>query len=257
MGNPLSKVVAKLAFLPPPPSYTADWEELVWLTTQRGSRIPACYIECPRAKFTILFSHANAEDLGLIFEHLKTLSNVLQVNVMGYEYTGYGQSTGTPSEQDCYSDIAAAFSWLMQEKDFLPSDVILFGRSIGSGPTVEMASRTEVGGIIVQSAFTSCIRVAYDVKHTAFDAFCNIKKIHKVKCPVLIVHGTRDEVVPLQHGKELFKLCRRPHRPFWVKGAMHNDIEIAYFQEYCQRLQDFVWTLDPKWQLTPGTVFAL
>jgi len=170
-----------------------------------------------RAKFTVLFSHANAEDLGLVYEHLKTLSEVLQVNVLGYEYTGYGQSTGTPSEADCYADIAAAFSWLMTEKNLLPVEVILFGRSIGSGPTVELASRAEVGGIILQSAFTSCIRVAYDVKHTAFDAFCNIKKLPKVRCPVLIIHGTRDDVVSLQHGKELFKLCRRPHRPFWVR----------------------------------------
>ena len=169
-----------------------------------------------RAKFTVLFSHANAEDLGLIFDHLKTLKEVLQVNVMGYEYTGYGRSTGTPSETDCYADITAAFSWLVQEKNLLPSEVILYGRSIGSGPSVELASRAEVGGVILQSAFTSCIRVAYDLKYTAFDAFCNIKKIHKIKCPVLIIHGTRDDVVTLQHGKELFKLCRRPHRPFWV-----------------------------------------
>jgi fermentation-respiration switch protein FrsA (DUF1100 family) len=210
-----------------------------------------------RAKFTILFSHANAEDLGLIYEHLKTLSEVLQVNVMGYEYTGYGRSTGVPSEANCYADIVAAFSWLLKEKNLLPSEVILFGRSIGSGPTVELASRAEVGGVILQSAFTSCIRVAYDVKHTVFDVFCNIKKVHKIKCPVLIVHGTRDDVVSQEHGKELFKRCRRPHRPFWVKGAHHNDIETSYFQEYCQRLQGFVWSLDPSWNLKPGTVFAL
>ena len=67
-----------------------------------------------RAKFTLLFSHANAEDLGLIFEHLKILSQVLQVNVMGYDYTGYGHSSGRPSEADCYADITAAFSWLIQ-----------------------------------------------------------------------------------------------------------------------------------------------
>ena len=149
-----------------------------------------------RAKFTILFSHANAEDLGLIYEHLKTLSEVLQVNVMGYEYTGYGRSTGVPSEANCYADIVAAFSWLLKEKNLLPSEVILFGRSIGSGPTVELASRAEVGGVILQSAFTSCIRVAYDVKHTVFDVFCNIKKVHKIKCPVLILRAPEGMTTP-------------------------------------------------------------
>ena len=204
MGNPLSTLVAKLAFLPPAASYEVDWQELLWLRTKRGQRIPAVFVPWPGAKFTILFSHANAEDLGLIFGHLKTLSEVLQVNVMGYEYTGYGQSTGTPSEAACYDDIVAAFGWLIKEKNLLPSEVILFGRSIGSGPTVELASRAEVGGIILQSAFTSCIRVAYDLKHTVGDIFCNIKKLHKVKCPALIIHGTRDDVVTLQHGKALF-----------------------------------------------------
>ena len=208
MGNPLSTLVAKLAFLPPAASYEVDWQELLWLRTKRGQRIPAVFVPWPGAKFTILFSHANAEDLGLIFGHLKTLSEVLQVNVMGYEYTGYGQSTGTPSEAACYDDIVAAFGWLIKEKNLLPSEVILFGRSIGSGPTVELASRAEVGGIILQSAFTSCIRVAYDLKHTVGDIFCNIKKLHKVKCPALIIHGTRDDVVTLQHGKALFSLAQ-------------------------------------------------
>lgn len=215
------------------------------------------FIPCSGAKFTVLFSHANAEDLGSVFDHLKTLSEVLQVNVMGYEYTGYGHSTGIPSEQDCYADIAAAFAYLMTEKNFLPSQVILYGRSIGSGPTCELASRAEVGGVVLQSAFSSCIRVAYDVRHTAFDAFCNVQKTHKIRAPILIIHGTRDDVVPLSHGKALFRQCRRPHRPFWVKGAYHNDIEISYFKELCQRLQEFVWSLDPKWQLKPGTVLSL
>ena len=61
MGNPVSKLVAKLAFLPPPPSYEPDWRELVWLQTERGQKIAACFLPCPGAKFTVLFSHANAE----------------------------------------------------------------------------------------------------------------------------------------------------------------------------------------------------
>ena len=76
-------------------------------------------------------------DLGLVYDWMKTLYEVLQVNVMGYDYTGYGHSAGIPSEADCYADIVAAFSYLMQEKNLLPTDVILYGRSIGSGPTVE------------------------------------------------------------------------------------------------------------------------
>lgn len=114
-----------------------------------------------------------------------------------------------------------------------------------------------MGGVILQSAFTSCIRVAYDVSRTAFDCFANLNKVSKIQAPVLIVHGTKDEVVPLAHGKVLFKLCRRPHRPFWVQGASHNDIELNHFPLFCQRLQEFVWGLDPKWSIIPGTTFLI
>jgi len=138
-------VVAKLAFLPPPPTYKQDWAVLRWLTTSRESRIPFVFIDFPGSRTTILFSHANAEDLGLIYDHVVMLSDVLQVNVMAYDYTGYGHASGTPSEQDCYADIAACFAFLLKEKDLLPSEIILFGRSLGSGPSVELASRAQVG----------------------------------------------------------------------------------------------------------------
>jgi len=197
-------VVAKLAFLPPPPTYKQDWAVLRWLTTSRESRIPFVFIDFPGSRTTILFSHANAEDLGLIYDHVVMLSDVLQVNVMAYDYTGYGHASGTPSEQDCYADIAACFAFLLKEKDLLPSEIILFGRSLGSGPSVELASRAQVGGVILQSAFTSCIRVAYDVKHTAFDLFSNIHKIQKIVAPVLLIHGTHDDIVPIDHAKAWF-----------------------------------------------------
>mmetsp|Transcript_62224 Transcript_62224/g.166965 ORF Transcript_62224/g.166965 Transcript_62224/m.166965 type:complete len:256 (-) Transcript_62224:13-780(-) len=252
-------LVAKLAFVPPAPSYSADLKDLIWITTKRGQRIPAIYIPFDGASFTILFSHANAEDLGHIVPHLKALSHVLQVNVLGYEYTGYGRSTGSPSEKDCYYDIAAAYAYLLQERNALPRDIILFGRSLGSGPTCELASRAEVGGVILQSAFTSCVRVAYDVPRTPplLDAFCNLDKVGKIDAAVLVVHGTHDDVVPTSHGKQLFRACRRPHRPLWVRGAGHNDIEVSHSKEYYMHLQEFVWSLDPRWRLKPGSVFTL
>jgi pimeloyl-ACP methyl ester carboxylesterase len=106
------------------------------------------------------------------------------------------------------------------------------------------------------------------------DCTCALGQADKIQCPVMVIHGTRDDVVPLAHGKELFRLCKRPFRyvqprsqfscvqillrredglitpvhgrPFWVQGAQHNDIEISFFKQYCQRLQEFVWSLDPK-----------
>ena len=89
----------------------------------------------------------------------------VQVNVMGYDYTGYGRSTGTPSEADCYAAIVAAFSWLLQEKDLLPNEVILYGRSIGSGP---------LGGSLQQADLRETWPVgAHDLGRTHGQCRCN------------------------------------------------------------------------------------
>jgi pimeloyl-ACP methyl ester carboxylesterase len=163
-------VVARLAFLPPPPTYDESWDKLTWVKTKRGQRIPLLYIPHPGAKFTILFAHANAEDLGSIADHLNTLAEVLCVNVCGFDYTGYGHASGTPSEQDCYADIAAALAWLAEVQNALPKHVILYGRSIGSGPVCELASKVEVAGVVLQSAFLSCIRQVRSFKR--YSATC-------------------------------------------------------------------------------------
>ncbi|CAE8647986.1 unnamed protein product, partial [Polarella glacialis] len=91
MGNNL----ARLVFQPPHSSYGKD-PNLIWLNTSRGEVIPAFFIKREGAHFTLLFSHGNAEDLGLIIRYFRELSHILSVNVFSYEYTGYGMSSGQP-----------------------------------------------------------------------------------------------------------------------------------------------------------------
>jgi abhydrolase domain-containing protein 17 len=247
MGNAISS----LLFQPPPPTYLHPSRHF-WLHTERNSRIPAFYIERPNATITILFSHGNAEDLGMIYEWFHDLARVLRVNILAYDYTGYGKSSSSggssssspsssssslvssyPSEDHCYADIEAAYRYLVEIRRIRPEQIVLYGRSLGSGPSCYLAKKTacegrSVGGLILQSPLLSAYRVAFNFRYTMVgDRFPNIDYAPHIACPVFIVHGTQDEVVPFWHGEELWEKIPQPWRakPFWVEGAGHNNIE--------------------------------
>ncbi|KAA0718625.1 Protein ABHD17A [Triplophysa tibetana] len=113
-------------------------------------------------------------------------------------------------------------------------------KSIGTVPTVDLASRYECAAVVLHSPLTSGMRVAFpDTKKTyCFDAFPNIEKVSKITSPVLIIHGTEDEVIDFSHGLALFERCPKAVEPLWVEGAGHNDIEL--YSQYLERLRRFI-----------------
>ncbi|RHY23237.1 hypothetical protein DYB25_008429 [Aphanomyces astaci] len=222
------------------------------------------------AKYTLLFSHGNAEDLGMVYDWFREVSrrinvrrhiivvqstdvHILQVNVMAYDYTGYGISLGIPSEEAVYSDIEAAFAYLVNVKKTRPEHILLYGRSLGTGPSCYLAAKQSrlqapVGGVVLQvcashhtrlvplshacspsqSPLLSIYRVAFQFRFSLLgDMFCNIDHVGHIESPVTIIHGTRDEVIPFWHGEELFVACQAAWRslPLWVQDAGHNNIE--------------------------------
>lgn len=225
--------ISALVFQPPNVSYNIVAVPLVWLQTESGNQIPAFYID-RKAKVTLLFSHGNAEDLGLIYEWFVSLSAELKVNVLAYEFDGYGRSSAAlPSEQACYEDISAAYHFLTKELRQLPENIVLYGRSLGSGPTLFLAEKlarekVRLGGVILQSPITSIFRILFPFRWTLpGDHFCNIDKIGNVNAPLLVIHGIKDEIVPFAHGEELFLASQVEMRakPLWVDGAGHNNLE--------------------------------
>ena len=196
----MGDAISSLLFQPPPPTFLHPSRHF-WLNTGHGSRIPAFFIERPAATVTILFSHGNAEDLGMIYDWFNDLARVLRVNIMAYDYTGYGKSNGTASEDNCYNDIDAAYKYLTEVRRIQPEQIVLYGRSLGSGPSCYLASKTatcgrSVGGVILQSPLLSAYRVAFNFRFTMIgDRFPNIDYAPSIACPVFIIHGTQDEVV--------------------------------------------------------------
>ncbi|CAG2115791.1 unnamed protein product [Medioppia subpectinata] len=262
-----ARIAAKLAFLPPESTYNlvsdstdskhslslterAEWQytpreleafDVFFTRTNRGNRIACMYVRAtPTPKYTILFSHGNAVDLGQMSSFYLGLGTRIGCNIFSYDYSGYGVSTGKPSEKNLYADIDAAWHSLRTRYGISPEHVILYGQSIGTVPTVDLASRYEVGAVILHSPLMSGMRVAFpNTKRTwFFDAFPSIDKVPKVTSPVLVIHGTEDEVIDFSHGLAMYERCPRAVDPLWVEGAGHNDVEL--YSQYLDRLKQFI-----------------
>ncbi|KAL4333745.1 hypothetical protein GQ457_07G044490 [Hibiscus cannabinus] len=261
MGNVTSGVAAKFAFFPPdPPTYDVRQEEdgrlamrgitpdmnmnVHLLDTKGGNKIVANFWRHPMARFTLLYSHGNAADLGQMHDLFVELRAHLRVNIMSYDYSGYGGSSGKPSEFNTYYDIEAVYNCLKKEYGMKQEDLIVYGQSVGSGPTLHLASHLQkLRGVVLHSAILSGIRVLYPVKMTLwFDIFKNIDKIRRVNCPVLVMHGTNDEVVDWYHGKRLWELSKEKYEPLWVKGGGHCNLET--YPEYIKHLRKFIKEMD-------------
>ena len=134
-----------------------------------------------------------------------------------YEYTGYGESNGKiPIDRSLYEDIETVYIYLTENLNIDPNTIILFGRSIGSGPSCFLAEKYPVAGLILHSALMSALRVVFNLRWTLpFDKFPNIDRIPNIDCPIFVIHGRRDEIVPFYHAVELFQACRHvPHEVY-------------------------------------------
>uniref|UniRef100_A0A7N0T5D7 Serine aminopeptidase S33 domain-containing protein n=1 Tax=Kalanchoe fedtschenkoi TaxID=63787 RepID=A0A7N0T5D7_KALFE len=259
MGGATSSMAAKFAFFPPdPPSYgvVKDEEsgrlrmtaagteregvEVLRVRTRRGNEIVVVYVKNLNAELTLLYSHGNAADVGQMLNVFVELSLHLGVSLMGYDYSGYGQSSGKPTEQDTYADIEAVYKCLDETYGVKEENIILYGQSVGSGPTIDLASRLPgLRAVVLHSPILSGLRVMYPVKKTFwFDIYKNIDKIALVSCPVLVIHGTEDEVVDWSHGKQLWDLCKEKYEPLWIKGGSHCNLEL--YPEYLRHLKKFI-----------------
>ncbi|KAG8373747.1 hypothetical protein BUALT_Bualt11G0057100 [Buddleja alternifolia] len=262
MGGVTSSIAAKFAFFPPsPPSYTVVADEscggalcipevprredvdVLKLRTRRGNDVVAVHVRHPKATATLLYSHGNAADVGQMYELFVEISLRLRINLMGYDYSGYGQSTGKPTECNTYADIDVVYKCLKEQYGVKDEQLILYGQSVGSGPTVDLASRVpNLRGVVLHSPILSGLRVLYPVKRTYwFDIYKNIDKIGAINCPVLVIHGTSDEVVDCSHGKQLWELCKVKYEPLWINGGGHCNLEL--YPEFIKHLKKFVLAL--------------
>jgi len=208
-----------------------------------GGQLAALFLPNSEAKYTLWYFHGNAETLG----DLETRMLNFQRNgyaVFAVEYPGYGLNRGTPTEAGIYATTEIALKYAQETLGVSAGSIIAYGRSLGGGPAVALASQESIGGLILESAFTSAFRVVTRVRLLPFDKFDNLGKIAAVQCPVLVIHGEDDRIVPLSHGKSLYEAIPNRKQKLWVKFAGHNDLLDWAGPSYWEALSEFTQGLD-------------
>ena len=190
------------------------------------------YVPLEHHRGVALYSHGNAENLSGCLKSIEILRS-FGFSVLAYDYGGYGHSTGTPSEKRCNADIRAMWDYLIAERGIPADDILLYGRSVGGGPTCDLAKDVTPGAVILESTFLSTTDVAWTIpiyrpwvwllRHT----FKNKDKVAQFTAPLLIVHSSEDEIIPFEHGKELFWRAREPKTLLEITGGHNNGYDAS------------------------------
>jgi hypothetical protein len=228
-----------LIFLPPPPTYP-DSRDILRIPAPDGGTLAARYLPFPDARATLIYFHGNAEDLGGVEPRLHLLRDRLHVSVLAWDYPGYGRSSGSVGEPATLRAARAVLAYVNGPLGVPADRVVLYGRSLGGGPAVELATGGACRALILESAFTSTFRVMTQVRLMPFDKFANLEKMPRVKCPVLVIQGTADRVIPFRHGQKLYAAAPQPKQRLWVEGADHNDVLETAGEAYWQALREFL-----------------
>lgn len=229
---------AKLIFLPGKLSsnyrFTKAYnsEELM-LTTSDHEKINALFFN-GTGEDVILYFHGNAGDLSG-WQYVAEDFTGLGFSVLIIDYRGYGKSTGTISEKGFYHDAEAAYEYLI-EKGYKSEHIIIYGRSIGTGVAVELATRVEVKGVVLESPYTSIAALANEKLPFFFPSlylkfrFNTLAKLDKIKSPVIFLHGSKDTLIPYSHTEKLYQRFKGSKRMILFPQGTHNDL--SSFNEY-------------------------
>lgn len=196
------------------------------------------------ASMVLLWFHGNAGNLSHRYDMIRMLMQI-PAEVFIIDYRGYGKSEGSPSEEGLYKDAEAAWRYLTVERGISRDRIIIFGKSLGGAVAVELASRVDPAGLIVQSSFTSALDMASRVmpffpRSLIRTRLSSIDKIGLVRCPKLFIHSRTDDVIPFELGLRLFEAAPEPKQFYEVKGALHNDTYIAGGRAYLEALRQFI-----------------
>ncbi|TVQ66342.1 MAG: alpha/beta hydrolase [Balneolaceae bacterium] len=220
-----------------------EYEE-VYLYTEDDLRLHGWYIPAPEARGSVLFFHGNAGNISGRLESIM-IFNELRLNVMIFDYRGYGRSEGKPTEEGTYRDAIAAWRYLTEVQDENPRDIILFGRSLGGGVAAWLASEVEAGGLVLESTFTSAADLASEiypfipVRWLLRIRYPVIDYIDEIRKPVMIAHSRNDEVIPYHHGQKLYEAASEPKYRLELQGG-HNDGFILTGRHYLDGWDHFL-----------------
>ncbi len=227
-----------------PGDYGLEDEE-VFFTAADGVRLHGWWVPRPQAPVLVWF-HGNAGNISHRLENIKLLHDLVGVQVFIFDYREYGKSQGKISREGTFKDAAAAYRYAAITRGVQTNDLVLFGRSLGSALATDLAVRLPCRALILESAFTNSSDMAKLFAPFMFDwrpsiPYDNLGKIDKLKVPVFIIHGSDDEIIPVEMGRRLYTAAMEPKELYIIPGAHHNDTYLVGGREYFDRLKTFIF----------------
>lgn len=182
----------------------------------------------PEAKTTLIFCHGNAETLGLLGEEMCEIRDKWNVNVVAFDYRGYGRTGGVPNEKRTLADAVAVGNWVKSNPELQNQKLVVLGRSLGGAHAVEIATQLQTDGLMLDRTFSSSVDVAasryffFPVRTVMANQFKSIDKIPSFKGSLLQLHGLVDEVIPYRFGKKLFEACTSPNKKLITLPSLYH-----------------------------------
>jgi len=226
-----------------PKSIDLDFND-IRLITADGVNLSAWYIPATNARGALLFCHGNAGNISHRLDSIR-IFHELGLDVLIFDYRGYGQSEGSPSERGTYLDAQTAWDYLVKVRKKFPHKIILFGRSLGGAVATEMALRNNAGALIVESGFTSVPDLGtryfpfFPVRLISRFEYSTINKVDKIDVPKLFIHSQDDEIIPYRHGKALYEKAVQPKEFLEIQGD-HNEGFLLSGKRYIEGLDNFI-----------------
>ena len=212
---------------------------------QSDTELVSWYYNNNKSYKTILFFHGNAGKLDNRVYKLNELAK-LNINYLIVAYRGFSGNQGKPSEDGIYKDSNAAKKWL-NENGINDKNIILYGESLGTAVAVDLASKNNFAGIILESPFTSMIKLAkkyypyLPVTILLKDKYESENKLKKINAPILIMHGKKDTIVPFEMGEEMFNKSNNPKFKYFNEV---DDHMMDYNKELISSIKDFIQSLN-------------
>ncbi len=234
-----------------PPPLAGTEGRSVLLTAEDGVELHGWWWDAGEGAPTVLFFHGNA---GNVAGRLGTAEMMVRrgISTFHLDYRGYGRSEGDPSEAGVRRDAEAALAWVAVETGG-EDRIVLHGRSLGGAVAVGLAADREVAGLVVESTFTSLEEMGKQVYpvlpsflfRRLRGRFDSLEAISRVRAPILVIHGTSDDLIPFRMGEALHERAPEPKALFTVDGAGHNDLPIVGGERYAERVAAFVREVSP------------
>lgn len=220
--------------------------KLVTIETGDHEKLACLLLRSANSGRLLIYFHGNAGNIDVRLPELEKIRD-LGVNVLGVSYRGYGRSTGSASEEGIYSDGQAAYRFAADSLGYTGENIIILGRSIGTTVAMNTAQKRDVAKVILVTPLTDGCEFAR-ARHLGFlsflvkNRFDNLGKCRYIRAPILIIHGTEDEIIPYALGVRLYDSIHGKKKFVSIPKGRHNDLEMVDPHAYWGSIKEFIAT---------------